>query len=287
MAFLIKKDFEIHIQKDNLDQILGGNDYYLDECIKIATSEASSYLAQRYYIEKIFISVEPFSLAKHYNLGDVVWGSHVAWSNSVVYTLNALVSYQGRVYRKNNDFVGYVAGVLPTNGAYFEYIYDNEKFYSVVNLGGGGILKYDNNKNYSNGDVVKYYFDLFTCISRTVSNNIPTDIKYWIGNGAQTSIGDYPYDPFTSWLNTDVRNPQLKACLIDIALYHLHSRINPRNIPELRKERYDGNSPEQKGGAIGWLKNVAHGLVNADLPERIDFQLPISWGSYEKQNNNF
>ena len=54
--------------------------------------------------------------------------------------------------------------------------------------------------------------------------------------------------------------------LIDVTLYHLHSRINPRNIPDLRKERYNGNSPTDSGGAIGWLKSVSKGNINADLP---------------------
>jgi hypothetical protein len=129
---------------------------------------------------------------------------------------------------------------------------------------------------------------ILTQILRAVtspSSSITPNNDYWdIYPSSFSSV--LPTDTL-SWLEGDNRNEQLKACLIDIALYHLHSRINPRNIPELRKERYDGNSPEQKGGAIGWLKNVAHGLVNADLPEKIDFQLPISWGSYEKQNNNF
>lgn len=286
MAFLIKKDFEKHIQKDNLDQILGGNDFYLDECILLAIAEATSYLAQRYYISKIFRSVDPFSLTKPYRVGDVIWGSHTQWLDSVTYTLDAIIAYQGKVYRKNNDFDAYVAGILPTTNQYFEYLYENETIYSHV-----GILTtindYDHNKTYEGGsDVVRYYFDYFTCIVNSYRNH-PTIQNFWIPNDYSQGPGTPPQNIYSGWIKGDTRNPQLKTCLIDIALYHLHSRINPRNIPELRKERYDGNSPNQKGGAIGWLKNVAHGLVNADLPEIIDFQLPISWGSYEKQNNNF
>ncbi len=54
------------------------------------------------------------------------------------------------------------------------------------------------------------------------------------------------------------RNPLIIMYCIDILLYHLHSNINPRNIPELRKTRYDS--------AIEWLKRVAAGGLNPNLP---------------------
>lgn len=54
------------------------------------------------------------------------------------------------------------------------------------------------------------------------------------------------------------RNPIILMYLIDIALYHLHSNISPRNIPELRGIRYEA--------AINWLKMVASGKLNPDLP---------------------
>jgi phage gp36-like protein len=53
------------------------------------------------------------------------------------------------------------------------------------------------------------------------------------------------------------RDPQLLAYVVDIALYHLHSRIAPRNVPELRKTRYDN--------AIAWLKMCAFGDVTPKL----------------------
>jgi hypothetical protein len=77
--------------------------------------------------------------------------------------------------------------------------------------------------------------------------------------------------------------------LLDITLYHLHSRINPRNVPDLRKERYDGNSPTQSGGAIAFLKRVASGDVTADLPQILPQQgMSIRYGSaVAKQTNSY
>jgi len=283
VAFLIKKDFEKHIQKDNLNQILGGNDFYLNECILLSIAEATSYLSQRYYIEKIFNETnQPYDSNKQYRIYERIYANFPAWENNITYTVNTNVSYSGFIYKKNNNMVGYTQGNLPTDPTYWIPQYKNDTIYSTNFY---SIPIFDYSQKYQKNDIVKYYYSAFIC-KQTSLNIIPTpNNDYWdIYPSSFSSV--LPTDTL-SWLEGDNRNEQLKACLIDIALYHLHSRINPRNIPELRKERYDGNSPEQKGGAIGWLKNVAHGLVNADLPEKIDFQLPISWGSYEKQNNNF
>jgi|SRR5690606_31827622 len=55
--------------------------------------------------------------------------------------------------------------------------------------------------------------------------------------------------------------------LIDITLYHLHSNISPRNVPDLRAIRYEA--------AIDWLNRVASGKLNPDLPT-----LPDTDGDY-------
>ena len=92
----------------------------------------------------------------------------------------------------------------------------------------------------------------------------------------------------TYFTKGDNRNAQIKLYLIDIILYHLHSRINPRNMPELRAIRYDGNNQFQTGGAIGWMKNVEKGKVNLDCPEIEPNQGGnIRWGSYPKNNNQY
>jgi len=69
-----------------------------------------------------------------------------------------------------------------------------------------------------------------------------------------------------SFTQSDSRNPKLVEVLVDIVLYNIHSRINPKSVPTQRKIRYDGDDPEQRGGAIGWLKNVQKGSITPDLP---------------------
>lgn len=69
--------------------------------------------------------------------------------------------------------------------------------------------------------------------------------------------GKYNTTAIFSSSGTD-RNPQLVMYLVDILLYHLHSNITPRNIPEIREKRYEA--------AISWLKMVASDKLNPNLP---------------------
>lgn len=56
----------------------------------------------------------------------------------------------------------------------------------------------------------------------------------------------------------DTRNPQIVMYLVDMVLYHLHSRQNPRNVPALRQDRYEQ--------VIDWLKTVRKGGLSCGLP---------------------
>jgi hypothetical protein len=64
----------------------------------------------------------------------------------------------------------------------------------------------------------------------------------------------------SSWeVVADPRDAQLKIYLIDLTLYHIHSRINPRNVPEIRLNRRDE--------AVKWLGLISDGKITVDLPE--------------------
>jgi len=54
------------------------------------------------------------------------------------------------------------------------------------------------------------------------------------------------------------RNALLVMYAVDMLLYHLHSRINPSQIPDLRMQRYEN--------AIEWLMAVAKGTLSPALP---------------------
>lgn len=54
------------------------------------------------------------------------------------------------------------------------------------------------------------------------------------------------------------RNQAVVMYLVDIVLYHLHSRINPGQVPQLRNDRYTD--------AVKWMEMVARGQFQPDLP---------------------
>jgi len=154
-------------------------------------------------------------------------------------------------------------------------------------------------KNYVENNIVFYYYSLFRATSPSI-NVTPNRVYYpsWDSYFYDTSYdGYFPHGywrnypivldsptaweiyPSTfnnalptdtnSWVEGDNRNHQIKQVLIDIALYHFHSRISPSNIPQLRRMRYNGDGDPEKTSAIKWLTDVAHGILNADLPEKV------------------
>jgi len=71
--------------------------------------------------------------------------------------------------------------------------------------------------------------------------------------------------------------------MIDITLYHLHARINPRNVPELRMQRRDE--------AIKWLQGVRDGKLQPNLPlydttEDDGANSLLRWESNQKLNQS-
>lgn len=54
------------------------------------------------------------------------------------------------------------------------------------------------------------------------------------------------------------RNAVIVMYYIDMALYHLHCRINPGQVPAIRMDRYDK--------AIKWLEMVSQGSLKPNLP---------------------
>jgi len=105
---------------------------------------------------------------------------------------------------------------------------------------------------------------------RNVFPNSGTEgIQVW-GVGVSYSIpaGTLPTDA-TKWTDGDNRDQKLLMVCIDICLYHLHARIAPQNIPNLRVERYIGKQEDRAisvkkvtyptYSALGWLQAAAEG----------------------------
>lgn len=93
------------------------------------------------------------------------------------------------------------------------------------------------------------------------------------------------YDTATIFSRTGTdRNALIVMYAVDILLYHIHSRLNPNQIPQLRIDRYDM--------AIAWLKAAGAGTVAADLPGKPDTEQTTATGNIiysgdTKRSNRF
>jgi hypothetical protein len=78
----------------------------------------------------------------------------------------------------------------------------------------------------------------------------------------------------------DARNAEVVMYMVDMVLYHLHSRINPGQVPEVRKHRYED--------AMSWMKSVAGGKLEPNLPkpdvDGEDSKADVQYGSRTKRD---
>ena len=137
---------------------------------------------------------------------------------------------------------------------------------------------------------------VYICILAPTANQAPGDATYWTKlelnesffTALQDSTGVELITNAAFFKLGDTRNALIKTYVTDITLYNLHSRINPRNIPDFRVGRRDD--------AIAFLKATADPRMNVhpDFPTRdpdtddddgINKGYDISWGSVTKTDN--
>jgi len=250
-------DYRRLIQDDNLLQVIESNQSIKLDVEQSAQSEMTSYLTQRYIASSVFSNTSTYSNSISYKGKNLVEYTETAWANATTYAVDDRVSFEGKIYQ----CIVISLGFQPTNATYWSYVCDDKALFYITLPN----PEYSNTTTYIVGDVVWYNDIVYTCNNVSIGI-LPTNVGFWTaGSTYSVTAGTLPTDA-TKWTAGDNRNQQIVMYLIDITLYHLHSRINPRNIPDLRKERYDGNNPQQNGGAIAWLKRCASGDVTADLP---------------------
>jgi hypothetical protein len=69
----------------------------------------------------------------------------------------------------------------------------------------------------------------------------------------------------TFWTKADSRNPAIVQIVVVIVLYNIYSRINGSEIPNWIQVLYDGGDSQQRGGKIGYLKEIRKGTVQINL----------------------
>ena len=277
MARLLRdEDYLAQIQADNLDQLIESTDSFRLEKEQAAQAEMISYLSQRYIVDEIFTDTTVFNVANTYLGKNLIEYTAPLYDESTVYVTDNRIVFEKNIY---NSIAGSPAEVFdPAKwtliaadlSLYFAKLPEQE---------------YNNKTTYEVGEKVWYKDAVYTAITQAVGL-IPSDNEANWGVGVPFSFSGNLPDDIAFWTKGDNRNPLIVMFLIDVTLNHLYSRINPRNIPDLRKERYNGNDPMDRGGAIGWLKKVAGGDINADLPEILHSQgVAIMGGSIPKRTN--
>lgn len=266
---LTDTDYLRAVQADNLAQIIEDNNQIKLDVEQAAQAEMISYLSQRYIISEIFTNTSTYSNSATYFGKNLVVYTETAFSATTIYLTGDRVVQAGFIYE---SIAGSAAHAF--NSAEWTLICADKLFFHVTLPE----AEYDNEAIYVVGNVVWYKDKTYTN-TRGCTGILPTDANFWTAGSTYSISGEKP-DDANFWTQGDNRNQLIVMYLLDITLNHLHTRINPRNIPDLRKERYDGNNALQTGGAIGWLKKIAKGDINADLPNILPQQgLSIRWGN--------
>lgn len=324
--FLTDIDYAFLIQNEDIFQILGErNDVTWDtlpqskknilyDAERTAAEEISSYLRGRYNMNQVFVDVRDFSLTNVYFGNDIILFNADDYLSATTYTQGQTMAYNYNVYECVVS--ASTTGLTPDLNQ-FSFIAENNSYF-YANL---PFPQYDPKVNYYAGQKIWYENKIYVAQQNVKGknphysqnlelrygvpgvymwygemDNLPINSEFWALNtgeiipGISGSTYQFSGESITNttfFTAGDARNPQIKMYLIDIILYHLHARINPRNTPKIREIRYGaGMVPEI--GAIGWLKNVQKGKVNLNIPEIIPSQGgAIRWGSYPKDSNRY
>jgi hypothetical protein len=267
--FLRKADYYSLIQSDKLNVVIDSDESVRTDEELATEEEIKGYIRNRYDVNLVFAPLQSFSTSTTYYWGDRIYLTATAFSSTTVYTTGQYVLQAGNVYK---SIAGSAAHAF------------NASEWTLLGAEGHYQMQVDNwddEANYTAGDLVKYetlsvrkYYEAVT--SNSEINPYEDDGTNWTEvlsqSGALPTTADY-------WAFGDSRNKLIKRYYIDICLYHLHSRINPRNIPEYRVQRRDE--------AIEYIKMMSSGKVTGDLeliaPEQGN---NIAYGS-KPVNDNF
>lgn len=246
--FLRKADYYTLIQSDKLNVVIDSNETIRTDGETATEEEIKGYLRNRFDVDLIFAPLQSFSTSTTYYWGDRIYLTATAFSAATVYTTGQYVLQAGNVYKSISGSAAHAFNasewtLLGAEGHYQMEVdnWDDETTYSINDL-----VKYETLS------VRKYYRAL---TANTEINPYEDSGNNWVevlGQSGALPTAD------TYWAFGDSRNKLMLLHFIDICLYHLHSSINPRNIPEFRIQRRDE--------AVTYLKMISSGKVSPDLP---------------------
>jgi len=162
-----------------------------------------------------------------------------------------------------------------------------------LTVAGVGSVLWNGTDTFADGTFVHFGTKIFFVQNSPAAATATTDDTYFVEIGTINDLFYCVADVTASttllndddfWTAGDSRSALILRFLIDVVLYEIHCRINPRNIPEHRINRRDD--------AIKWLKGCAdpRGNMNPNLPladQDDKHGVDISWNSNEKQSHYY
>lgn len=257
MARLLRNlDYERALKSDvALFQIVQENWQATKDIEQSSQEEMKGKLRQRYRVDEVFSNTSEFDETVVYYGKNLVDYTAPAFSAASNYIAGDRRVYSGNIYEANTSITA--SAFDPSE---WDFICEDKAFFYALLPAS----EYDPDTTYAIGDEVWFSNKVFTC-AQACKNIDPTNSAFW-GTGVTYSFSGHLPDDTDYWIPGDNRNQLIVMYLLDIVLYHLFCTMPAMNIPDIRKERYNGNGPNETGGALGWLKSVARGDTSVDLP---------------------
>lgn len=299
------QDFERLISDDNLTAILNDKPSILQDVESYVKEKIQGYLLHRYDLTHIFIDLKPFTLATTYYNNDIIYYTEPPFDIAKNYTTNDRFSYNGNIYIVTQD----TTGITPPNSSYYTLICKDNLLYTTKLTSKGNypdeafnfdasensISDFDRIIGWNKKDILTInrdneYLNFYVAGELKATAEYLTDVEYPY-TIALNPIRDIPSAGFSGFVSLidkvtsltvtpinyfeqkDGRNKVILDWTLKIMLYEIHSRINPRYIPDLRVKQNDDAMKE--------LEKAGKGLININLPlqaKEDDRSIPFIWG---------
>ena len=289
MSYLIPADYLKLINDANLAQIINSDERIRTDAENAAQSEAISFLRQKYDVSSEFKDLTVWDRTMPYSALDRVYLNAAAYVSGDTYNTYSLCLHSGGIYQCNTDGTTGTFDISKWDilGSQYDIYYALLPFpnFILTNV-------------YEVNDKVFYKNHIYTCLVATplldhetglqyriqdnlpYQNVFPDDSKsgatHWKDEGAYLVDGGTDINNEGFWSATDNRDLQMVQKFCEITLFHLHKRIAPRNIPQLRIDAYMGAENDRSVvsgeirypvySALGWLQSCGRGEITPNLP---------------------
>lgn len=252
MSYLIPFDYGQAINDVAIQQIVSGNEYYQASAEIRAIKEISSYVRQKYDVDREFTDTLPYNPQSIYKAGARVY--KIADEQALLF------------YAKAPQLPFEAAKAYRTGDKVFYNHHTYTALQSSIRYGHEAQLQYGSTSEIP---------------GRNIFPDDPVDgASYWHDEGAYEVPAGKINDP-AYFTKGDNRDQLIVMYAVDIALYHLYARTAPKPIPDDRVDRYNA--------ARSTLKGAMNGDILLSLPKRQEAKpfVRIRYGSNIKQTNSY